>query len=400
MMTETFSPTPSDPERTGLPELSPQSSESPSTVPLPLKKQSGYLSLLVFALLFLLAILLLPNLARQIAYSLNRGEEEAKAEVARKLLQEVGGDVGQLIPWVVKSVGSSVVGIKTLQNGPRGVGMGEGSGVIVDPEGYLLTNIHVVADAARVSVQLSDGQEISDVAVVGYDTHMDLAVLKITPPSGGKFDAMPWGESGKLEVGDTVIAIGNPFGLTHTVTSGIISAKERFGPTATDRRWQEYLQTDAAINPGNSGGPLVDLRGELVGINTAIVTETFSGVGLAIPSDLARKTYERIRKGGKMEHSWIGAVLGPLGKSEAAEQGAPEGGILVTAVAARSPARKAGLQSGDVIVSIDGRKVADPVPFIHAVLMSSPGTELTLGVVRDRREIEIKVVTEKRPVQM
>lgn len=246
---------------------------------------------LVFALCFLVGLALLPSLAQRIVYSITLGKERAKRIESLKLLKEAPS-VTNIVPWVVKSVGPGVVGIKSAL--PHGQGMGQGTGVIVDRRGFVITNLHVIASKGRlvdgVEICLSDGRtQSAGVTLVGADEKRDLALLKID--FNDLPDPIPWGDSDALETGDPILAIGFPYGLSYTVTSGIVSAKHRHQFTSDGVIVQEYLQTDAAVNPGNSGGPLVNLRGELIGINTAIVGESYQGISFAIPSKIARDFY-------------------------------------------------------------------------------------------------------------
>lgn len=256
----------------------------PQSVRLSNSRRLGYL---IFALCFLLGLILLPSLAERIACSLTRGVESAKRTEALKLLAELP-DAANRIPWIVKAVGQSVVGIQA--------DLSQGTGIVVDAAGYILTNLHVIQPksgiAMEITVRLDDGRTQTDgVIVVGTDEANDLAVLKVD-----MHDMVPikWGESEHLEVGDTVVAIGNPYGLDHSVTLGIVSAKKRYKTTPDGVQAQEFLQTDAAINPGNSGGPLVNLRGEIVGVNTAILGESYQGISFAIPAELAKASYTAI----------------------------------------------------------------------------------------------------------
>ena len=372
--------------------------ESASRQPLP-----RYFSFLTLILMILLLLFIIPSMAERIVYMTTRGKERAAAEVARELMREIK-DVQQIVPWVVKSVGPSVVGIDTFQAVAAPTGevilgqTGEGSGVLVDPDGYLLTNYHVIAETKKIVVSLSDGRKLDKVTVIGFDPIIDLAVLKVTAPGNERFMAMPWGDSTAAEVGETVIAIGNPYGLSHTVTSGILSAKERYWSNRSGSRSQEYLQIDAAINPGNSGGPLVNLNGQLIGINTMITHESFSGIGLAIPSNLAKRVYEQIREHGKVSHGWIGIRMRPVLEEEVKKLSLPDtNGIYVSELIPGGAAEKAELRVGDVIVSVNGKKITDMVQFAHTIIMARPETEVTLGVLRDNQQIDIKVVVDQRP---
>ncbi|MBR2002988.1 MAG: trypsin-like peptidase domain-containing protein [Thermoguttaceae bacterium] len=259
---------------------------------------------LVFALLFLVGLAVAPSLAERIALGINRGAERARLEAAREFLAEHPDAGGRArIPYVAKLAAPSVVGVKTNRFertffGGVAQAEGQGSGVIVDADGFVITNFHVICENGRlvdgVELVLSDGRTVSDgITLIGFDEALDVAVLKIEEPN---LTPIAWGDSDALEVGDAVIALGNPYGLAQTVTQGIVSAKERFVLNENGVATQEFLQTDAAINPGNSGGALVDERGELVGINTAIYGERFQGIGFALPSARVREVYEEIAR--------------------------------------------------------------------------------------------------------
>lgn len=369
--------------------------------------------LLIFILCFLFGIWIIPWIAYPISYSINRGAEKAKTEAAIAFFKEMQAQnidlpVGSIAPWVAKKVGSSVVGIKThgiqptggRASNPFGRGFqeiyGEGSGIIVDKEGYILTNFHVVAAADQVSVVLSDGREIQHVHLVGFDQATDLAVLKIEV-SG--LQAMDWGDSTAAEVGEQVLAIGNPFGLEHTVTQGIISAKERYQAIPNSPMALEFLQTDAAINPGNSGGALVNIRGELIGINTAILGESYQGIGFAIPSELAKKIYERILQTKQpISRGYLGIEMDSISESYAEKNKvAPGKGVVVRAVRPDSPAEKAELKTGDIILLWDNKEITMPRQLSHWVILTEPGTQVTIQIVRDGEKLEKTIVVGERP---
>jgi len=271
---------------------------------------------------------------------------------------------------------------------------GLGSGVIVDPSGIALTNAHVVEDAATIEVVTVDGAKHT-AKVLGLDKKTDLAVLQL---DGGtkKFPFVSLGDSDEAQVGDWVIAVGSPFGLQATVTSGIISAKARqigAGP------YDDFIQTDAAINPGNSGGPLVNMRGEVIGINTAIVSGG-SGIGFAIPSNLAKRVASELRTSGKVTRGYLGVSLQPLSPDLAASFGVKEGkGALVADVSADGPAARAGLESGDVIVEFNGKKVEDPSALARAVAVAKPGETSKLTVWRDRQQTTVEVKLGEMPAE-
>ncbi len=238
-----------------------------------------------------------------------------------------------------------------------------GSGVIVEGSGVILTNSHVINGATDIRIALNDGREFA-VDVVVEDTQTDLAVLRVREPRGATFPAITFADSDALLVGDLVLAIGNPFGVGQTVTSGIVSGLARTGVEATD--YEFFIQTDAAINPGNSGGALVDMDGHLVGINTAIYSQSGGsvGIGFAIPANMARLVAEAGVSGGEIVRPWFGAKMQAVTSDIAASLGlAAPHGAMITEVAPGGPAERAGFQSGDVILSIDGQRVDDPSAF-------------------------------------
>ncbi len=267
------------------------------------------------------------------------------------------------------------------QRQPEMKQQGLGSGVVVSADGYILTNNHVVDGADEVKVALDAGKREFVAEIVGRDPKTDLAVLKIDAKD---LVPMPLGNSDALEVGDTVLAIGNPFGIGQTVTSGIVSATGRGGLGIED--YEDFIQTDAAINPGNSGGALVDADGRLVGINTAIYSRTggFMGLGFAIPSNLARSVMEQLITKGKIERGFIGVNIQDITPELKKEFGVEEG-VIVTGTSADSAGEKAGLKQGDVIVKLDGESVADARRLRLMVGRHAPGTEIKLEVKRDNK---------------
>ncbi len=260
-----------------------------------------------------------------------------------------------------------------------------GSGFVIDKSGLILTNNHVVAKASSIKVKLVDGNSY-DAKVVGRDPKTDLALIKVKP--GKDFPApVKLGDSGALRVGDWVVAMGNPFGLAHTVTAGIISAKGRVigaGP------YDDFLQTDAAINPGNSGGPLFNLKGEVVGINTAII-KGGQGIGFAIPINLAKKLLPQLKKG-KVIRGWLGVQIQDLtpelAKSFHLEN---DHGVLVTHVFPGSPAAKAGLKQGDVITVFNGKRIKNAFDISRMVAATPPNSKATLTIVRNGKEAMLPV---------
>ncbi len=272
--------------------------------------------------------------------------------------------------------------------------MGAGSGFIISKDGYILTNNHVVADADKVTVKLADGREFK-AKIVGTDPASDVAVLKI---NADNLPVLPLGDSDKIEVGEWVLAIGNPFGLTQTVTVGIISAKGRSGVGITD--YEDFIQTDAAINPGNSGGPLVNLRGEAVGMNTAIFTRSggYMGIGFAIPINMVKIITKQLIETGKVTRGWLGVVIQELNEDLAKSFGLekPEG-ALVTEVAENSPAERAGLKPGDVIVEYNGKPVKNVAELRTMVALTPPGTKVKMVVVRQGKKKVLEVVIGTQP---
>lgn len=388
---------------TSQPQTTDDSGSSPDVKRQPLVVKTSTFSILIFVLCFLLAILLIPSIAYQVNYALVSGSEKAKANAARELLKDLPESTS-VVPWVVKSIRPSVVGIHQVVHGhvqaPGGrvkefaFPNNEGSGVIVDPEGYIITNFHVIENAQALSVFLSDDRQTSNVQVVGFDQDADIAVLKIDL-SG--LTAMSWGNSDELEVGEPVLAIGNPYGLFQSVTAGIISAKERYN-TDSSYKLHEFLQTDAAINPGNSGGPLSNLQGELIGINTMIYGEAYQGISFAIPSVLVKRIYEQIRKDGKVTYGWFGISMSPFPVVESTEPGNSRFvGIEVDHVVPGSPADQVGLKPDDVITGWDAQEVRDFRQLYHTIFFTKPGSKVTVKILRDNVPHEFQVTVGERP---
>jgi serine protease Do len=263
-----------------------------------------------------------------------------------------------------------------------------GSGVIVDPSGIALTNAHVVDKATEIEIVTLDGGK-HRAKVIGMDKKTDLAVLRLDDGKG-TFKYARLGDSDRMQVGDWVLAVGSPFGLQATVTAGIISAKARQldqGP------FDDFLQTDAAINPGNSGGPLVNMQGEVVGINTAIVAGG-SGIGFAIPSNMARKIYTELRDKGRVTRGWLGVSIQPLTPDLARSFGSKDAkGVLINEVMPDSPAARAGLKPGDILLEFEGRPMEGPGDLQRAVGLFSPDRSAKVKILRDQAEktVEIKI---------
>ncbi len=269
-----------------------------------------------------------------------------------------------------------------------------GSGVIVDKNGFILTNNHVIKGADEIIIKLSDRREFRG-KVVGTDPKTDIAVIKI---DAERLPVVRWGDSDKLRVGETVIAVGNPFGLNQTVTSGIVSATGRANVGIAD--YEDFIQTDAAINPGNSGGALVNIRGEIIGINTAIFSTSggYQGIGFAIPSNMARSVMENLVKKGKVIRGWLGITVQQL-TPELSKQFnlKDEKGVLVADVAEQSPAYKAGIKRGDVIVEFEGREINDPATIRNIAANLPPGKEATVKLITNGSLKTAKVLIAELP---
>jgi serine protease DegS len=268
-----------------------------------------------------------------------------------------------------------------------------GSGVIVDESGHIVTNHHVIANADSVRVQLADGR-IADAHIVGRDPDTDLAVLKIdlTPLPVATF-----GRSDQLKVGDVVLAIGNPIGLSQTVTHGIVSAtsRQQLGIAPLE----DFIQTDAPINFGNSGGALVDSSGALIGINTAIVAKNLGveGIGFAIPVNMVRGVLGDIIAHGRVIRGWIGIVPEDISEEQAAQLGIAQGGVLIANLYVGSPGQQAGLQPGDLILAIGGAPLHSAQDALARIASEKPGTMLALKVLRGKRSFDVKAHVSERP---
>jgi serine protease DegQ len=271
-----------------------------------------------------------------------------------------------------------------------------GSGVIVSPEGIVLTNHHVISDADEIDVALTDGRKLK-AKIIGSDPDTDIAVLKIdakqlpSPITLGKIES--------VYVGDVVLAIGNPFGVGQTVTSGIVSAMGR--DHVGINTFENFIQTDAAINPGNSGGALVDTRGHLIGINTAIYSNNGGsmGIGFAIPINLAKQVMESILTNGSVTRGWIGVEPQNLSKELSESLGLPQHtvGVLLSGILEGGPAAKGGIKPGDVLISVNGASTKDVKQLLNQIAQIGPGNEVTLKILRKDKELELKVRTGKRP---
>jgi S1-C subfamily serine protease len=294
-------------------------------------------------------------------------------------------------------------------------GQASGSGFVIDDEGHLLTNNHVIENASQVTVKLGDSDETYDAEVVGTDPGTDIALLKVDAPAK-ELHPLPLGRTSELEVGDPVVAIGNPFGLERTVTSGIVSALQRQIQAPNGFSISQVIQTDAAINPGNSGGPLINAAGEVVGINAQIQTGGGNGnvgIGFAIPIDTVRAEIEELKTKGEVEHAFLGIEGGTITPDLAKAVNLPvEEGVLVQSVVEDSPADKAGLEAGttsatidgeevrlggDIITAVDGKKVESMEELVEIISESKPGDELQMEILRDGDEETANVTLGKQP---
>ncbi len=274
---------------------------------------------------------------------------------------------------------------------------GQGSGFIISPDGYILTNNHVVGNVDKITVELQDGRTFTNAKVVGTDPGSEVALIKI---EGDNFPVLPMGDSDKMDVGDWVIAVGNPFGLSETVTVGVISAVGRSNVHIA--AYEDFIQTDAAINPGNSGGPLVNLDGRAIGINTAIATESggYMGIGFAIPINMARTIEQQLKEHGKVIRGYLGLYGQDVTADMAELMNLPQAqGVAVAQVEAGSPAAEAGLKPGDVILGINGKPVESYDAFRNQIATMQPGDKVRLDISREGKSLELPVTLGERPTE-
>lgn len=375
---------------------------------------SNLLTWLLIALTVLLFIrYFVPFFAEHLQYSITKGRHRAELEAAKEGLAELPlSELSTAYQLISKRVGPSVVHINVASSmaragrseldqlfGQTPESRGQGSGVIVDEAGFIVTNNHVVADATKIDVTLSDGRVVTG-TVVGVDALTDIAVLKI---EASDLVATEWGDSDQLEVGALVWAVGSPFGFQHSITFGILSAKNRAAMAGT--AWQNFIQTDAAVNPGNSGGPLVDAKGQIIGINTAIVGESYQGISFAIPSVVAKRVYQQLRDGGHVERAWLGAQLGDVNEELAEQLNLPvDRGAFVVAVVTDNrtppPAQQAGIRPGDIVVQWNEHPIKDGATLTRLVAGSTIGSDAEMTVYRDGIKIVLSVHVGARPPQL
>lgn len=269
-----------------------------------------------------------------------------------------------------------------------------GSGFLISADGFIITNNHVVEKADKISVKLQKGEKVLQAKVIGTDPDTDLALIKIE--NGANLPFLKLGDSAKMRVGDWVVAIGNPFGLSHSVTAGIISAKGRIigaGP------YDDFIQTDASINPGNSGGPLINLEGEVIGINTAIVASG-QGIGFAVPSSIAKDVINQLKNKGKVRRGMMGVTIQPLDENAAKALGLGSAkGALVSQVNPGSPAEKAGLAAGDVVTEVNGQPVGDAHELTSRIGAMAPGESASITYMRKGQTKTVKVILVERDVK-
>jgi len=356
-----------------------------------------------------------PRIVEEIRYGWHRGELRAEYETGVDGLKNVSLDaLSDAYQMVTATVGPSVVHIDVQRRDgiltdrfaslmPPGAipPSDQGSGVIVDRDGFVLTNRHVIADGDDITVTLSDGRRVK-ASVIGSDLLTDLAVLQV---QADRLIPIRWGDSDRCRVGSPLWAVGSPFGLDRTVTFGILSGKHRVVRASSQHgargQYQDFMQSDVAVNPGNSGGPLVDARGTLVGINTAIVGDTYQGVSFSIPSNVARQVYDKIRETGKVDRGWLGVVLAEVPEEQIIGENMRVRGALVQVVPqVDSPAGRAGLLAGDIILRVDGRPVEDVGHLMRLIGGAIQGTTIRLAIDRDGTEQDLPVTLGSRPADL
>jgi serine protease Do len=340
-----------------------------------------------------------PVIAPEVAHAEALPEAPAAGGVPNSFVSIVR----KVKPAVVKVVSESVVERRSLFgddffdqffNAPRRQERrsGEGSGFFISADGYILTNNHVVQDAVKVKIYDIDKKEFT-AKIIGTDPKTDLALLKINAQN---VPFLPLGDSSSVEVGEWVLAIGNPFNQDLTVTSGIISAKGRQLGMA---QYEDFLQTDAAINFGNSGGPLINMKGEAIGINSTIISPSQGsiGIGFAIPTNMAKKVVADLKSKGKVVRGWFGIQIQDIGEGDAKDLDLQSGGVLVQKVEENSPAQKAGLKRYDLIVSINGRAIKSASELMIEIANSAPGDEVSVTIFRGREKQALKVKVTEAP---
>jgi S1-C subfamily serine protease len=346
-----------------------------------------------------------PQFIEEFQYAMTRGKLRAEYEVASEVLATAPLEgLSQAYRSVSRKIAPSLVhiSVETPNNlsermaflpGHRMLHKGQGSGVIVDESGFIMTNYHVVKGASSIEVGLSDGRIVPG-HLVGVDELTDLAVVKV---DADNLIAAQWGNSDDLAVGSLVWAAGSPFGLRSSVTFGILSAKNRAGVAGTP--YQDFLQTDAAVNPGNSGGPLVDVHGNVIGINTAIVGEAYQGISFAVPSSVAKDVYSRIKEGGHVPRGWLGVQMAEVDDLVADRMELQDtDGVLVEKVVGRnSPAARGGIKPGDIIRRWNGETIVNRSTLSRLVAKTQVGAEATILVLRGGKPQLLTIRVAERP---
>lgn len=395
------------PERTGP--LTPK----PTVDAVENRQQTWLYVVLATCIIMLMITYLIPFFIERIQYALVRGRQRAEVEIATTALNNIQLDhLSAAYQLISKKVGPSVVHIQTRGSqavrsphdeffGRPGHNLptqGQGSGVIVDEGGFIITNYHVVRNANMIQVSFSD-RPPQIATLVGIDQLTDLAVLQVREDD---LTVAEWGDSDTLQVGSLVWAMGSPFGLNHSVTSGILSAKNRKGLASLQ---QSFLQTDAAVNPGNSGGPLVSDQGQVIGINTAIVGESYRGVSFAIPSNIAREVFEKVKKNGYFPRGWLGVELDEVSSARAQQAGVEtQQGAFVAKVLygnrIPAPAHDAGVLAGDVIIKWGDHEIDGPITLSRQVAQTEIGSQVEIIILRKGVTKTLVVNVGQRPDQL
>lgn len=356
------------------------------------------------ATLLLVAWVIGPTLVERFYYARTKGEMLAKYDIAKTALE--GAPLAQLSvasQWVSQKVKPTVVHIRTTSQSADGrlvpdwsspLSEGQGSGVVVSTDGFILTNEHVIQNAEEIMVTLFDRRNYR-AELVGVDSETDLAVLRIEAPN---LIAADWGDSDALQVGSLVWALGSPFGLEQTTTQGIVSAKHRRqAERVSTKLHQDLLQSDVAINPGNSGGPLVNERGEVIGINTSIVGEAFCGISFAVPSSVAHEVFDRIRENGYVDRSFLGVMPSLIPGELVSQYQIPDGlGAFVQSVTRSTAAERAGIQEGDIILSWNGQVVENDIILFRLVGLTPPNSIALVELLRGGRKMKVEVKVDSR----
>ncbi len=397
-------PTPDDKPQTPI-DVPPANRRSTTASPIAQSLIQSVMLLATMTAMLYLAQSMVPRVVEEIRYGWHRGQLRSERELGIEGLQNVSLDsLSAACQMVSQTVGPSVVHIDVdhpdIDLGLLGVHRSrsdQGSGVVVDTAGHILTNRHVIGDNSLVRVTLSDGRQVDGV-VVGEDPLTDLAVLHV---DADRLMPIRWGDSDALQVGALVWAVGSPFGLDRTVTFGILSGKHRqteIGRHGASQGLQDFMQSDVAVNPGNSGGPLVDARGTLVGINTAIIGETYRGVSFSIPSVIARGVYEQLIARGRVDRGYLSVK--PMDVPDELHQGDDprvRGCLIAETPGSGGPAGRAGIAEGDIITHIAGVPVVDAAHLMRLIAQSPVDQPLAIQLRRGDQSIDVTVQLTTRP---